>query len=131
MKHKDHIIIKKVLDYCVQCEEARAMFGDAFEQFCSVSVFQNSCCMCILQIGELCKILSDEFKEQHLEVPWRQWCGIRDVFAHQYSNIDYESAWATIQEDVTALKEFCQQQLDNVQEPAENASEQTQGQETM
>lgn len=37
-------------------------------------------------------------------IPWRAWCGIRDVFAHQYSNIDYDVAWETLQTDLPQLK---------------------------
>lgn len=38
-------------------------------------------------------------------IPWKEWCGIRDVFAHQYSNLDHQSAWDTIQNDLPELKE--------------------------
>ena len=115
MKHKDIIILKKIRDYCNQCEEAVDMFENDFEKFKSVSVFQNSCCMCILQIGELCKAVSDELITEAPDIPWKQWCGIRDIFAHQYSNIDYESAWDTIHEDVPALKEKADELLDKQQ----------------
>jgi len=37
-------------------------------------------------------------------IPWKEWCGIRDIFAHQYSNLDIQSAWETIQNDVPELK---------------------------
>lgn len=113
MKHKDYMVLKKILDYCNQCEEARTMFQDDFEQFNSVSVFQNSCCMCILQIGELCKVISDELRNEVKDVPWKEWCGIRDIFAHQYSNIDYQSAWDTIQEDMPRLKQRVEELLES------------------
>ena len=105
MKNKDIIILKKILDYCKQVSEACEMFGNDYEKFVSVSVFQNACCMCILQIGELCKVISDELRETETDIPWKEWCGIRDIFAHQYSNLDYQSAWDTIQNDLPELKE--------------------------
>lgn len=104
MKDKDTVILNKILSYCNQCEEACEMFENDFEKFKSVSVFHNSCCMCILQIGELCKLLSVQLKESQSSVKWKEWCGIRDVFAHQYSNLDYDSAWDTIQNDLKDLK---------------------------
>lgn len=103
MKNKDFIILKKILVYCNQVEEACEMFGKNYYSFSVNSVFQNACCMCILQIGELCKILSNEAKEEQKHIPWRSWCGIRDVFAHQYSNIDFQSAWDTIIDDLPLL----------------------------
>lgn len=60
--------------------------------------------MCILQIGELCKAVSDEMRTEETAVPWKEWCGIRDIFAHQYSNLDIQSAWDTIQNDVLKLQ---------------------------
>jgi uncharacterized protein with HEPN domain len=104
MKNKDIIILNKIIDYCIQTEEACSMFNNSYDEFCKKSVFQNACCMCILQIGELCKIISQELREEVKEIPWKEWCGIRDVFAHQYSNLDFESAWETIQQDLPKLK---------------------------
>jgi len=48
--------------------------------------------------------LSEELKTQANDVPWKSWCGIRDIFAHQYSNLDIQSAWDTIQHDLPELK---------------------------
>lgn len=93
MKSKDTIILKKILDYCRQVDDACAMFDNNYSRFVENSVFHNACCMCILQIGELCKVVSAELCNEEPAVPWKAWCGIRDVFAHQYSNLDYQSAW--------------------------------------
>lgn len=104
MKNKDVIILKKIIDYCNQAEEASQMFHNDYEAFIKNSVYTNACCMCVLQIGELCKLISHELREEKKNIPWRQWCGIRDIFAHQYSNLDYQSAWDTIQIDLPELK---------------------------
>lgn len=104
MKNKDVVILKKILNYCMQIKEACDMFGNDYNQFVNNSVFQNACCMCILQIGELCKAVSDEMRTEETVVPWKEWCGIRDIFAHQYSNLDIQSAWDTIQNDVLKLQ---------------------------
>lgn len=104
MKSKDVIILKKILDYCRQLDEACDMFDNDYNNFLSNSVFRNACCMCILQIGELCKVISEELRIQEKSVPWKEWCGIRDIFAHQYSNLDCQSAWITIQHDLPELK---------------------------
>ncbi len=104
MKSKDVTILRKILDYCRQLEEACDMFSNDYNAFVGNSVFQNACCMCILQIGELCKVISEELRMQEKAVPWKEWCGIRDIFAHQYSNLDCQAAWDTIQQDLPELK---------------------------
>ena len=105
MKDKDVIVLKKIIDYCNQVDEACALFNNNYDIFLSNSVFQNACCMCVLQIGELCKVISEELRNEERAVPWKEWCGIRYIFAHQYSNLDCQSAWGTIQEDLPELKD--------------------------
>ena len=95
--------------------EACEMFGNDYDKFINVSVFQNACCMCILQIGELCKVVSDDLRMTEKNIPWKEWCGIRDVFAHQYSNLDHQSAWDTIQNDLPELKENIERILQSLQ----------------
>lgn len=104
MKNKDRIILIKILNYCSQIKEACDMFHNDYRNFVENSVFQNACCMCILQIGELCKAVSDEMRTGEPAIPWKEWCGIRDIFAHQYSNLDHQSAWDTVQYDVPELE---------------------------
>ena len=116
MKHRDIIVIRKILQYCSQIEEAMNMFHSDYETFENNSVFQNACCMCVLQIGEMAKVLSNECKQKYKERPWREWCGIRDIFAHQYSNLYISSAWATLINDVPALKERCRKILEMLSE---------------
>lgn len=116
MKNRDIIILTKILQYCAQVGEAMEMFNSDYEVFITNSVFQNSCCMCVLQIGELTKVVSDECKARNYDVPWREWCGIRDVFAHQYSNLDVTSAWETLKNDIQILKRRCKEILDEISE---------------
>lgn len=114
MKNKDSIILKKILEYCAQVTEACDMFGNEYDKFVNISVFQNACCMCILQIGELCKVVSEELREKEKKIQWREWCGIRDIFAHQYSNLDYQSAWDTVQKDLPELRAEVERILKNM-----------------
>lgn len=55
-------------------------------------------------IGEAAKHLSDEFQEQHQNIPWRQVMSMRDRLVHEYFNVDTELVWKTIQSDLPALK---------------------------
>lgn len=72
MKNKDIIILKKILEYCNQVSDACTMFNNSYDKFVNISVFQNACCMCILQIGELCKVVSSELRESESVIPWKE-----------------------------------------------------------
>lgn len=116
MKDKNHMVLTKILKYCRHIEDSRERFGDTYDNFLSDFSYQNDCCMSILQIGELCKAISMEFRASHTDIRWREWCGIRDIMAHKYDEIDLEIAWDTIKEDTPKLKEQVQTILDVMEE---------------
>lgn len=105
MKNRDDAILRKITTYCDETEAAINMFGEDINVFIDNSIFRNACCMPILQIGELCKLVSEEFRVKYATVDWRGWCGIRDIMAHQYVNLDYEKAWTIIVKDRAVLKD--------------------------
>ena len=41
-------------------------------------------------IGEATKRLSNEFRLQHAEIPWKQMAGMRDVITHDYDEVDLD-----------------------------------------
>lgn len=40
-------------------------------------------------IGEATKRLSQEIRQQHAEIPWREIAGMRDVIVHKYDQVDF------------------------------------------
>lgn len=71
--------------------------------------------MCILQIGELVSNLTDKFKEAHSAVPWRQIRSMRNIVAHHYGEIDSETLWDVILDDIPSLKKYCQAVCEDLQ----------------
>ncbi len=59
--------------------------------------------MPILQIGELAKMLSVEFLNEYVEIPWKLIMRMRDIVAHHYGSIDYEIVWNTSVSDIPQL----------------------------
>jgi uncharacterized protein with HEPN domain len=47
----------------------------------------------IAVIGEAIKRLSQEFRQQHPEIPWRDIAGMRDVLIHKYDQVDFDVIW--------------------------------------
>lgn len=103
---KDKSILEKINKYCCMLDETMEEYESSYEKFKSSHIFQNSACMCLLQIGELCKYLTKEFRDKNNGVDWKGWCGLRDVFAHQYGGLDIDENWSTIIEDYPILKEY-------------------------
>lgn len=56
-------------------------------------------------IGEAARRVSDSFKADHPEVPWRQIVAQRHVIAHEYGEIKQERLWLVATRDVPKLSE--------------------------
>lgn len=70
-------------------------------------MFQDACCMCVVQIGELVSQLSDEVKAQNRSIPWRIIKDTRNFYVHAYGSIDISSVWNTLVQDIPALQIAC------------------------
>ncbi|KKS14067.1 hypothetical protein A2643_03700 [Candidatus Nomurabacteria bacterium RIFCSPHIGHO2_01_FULL_39_220] len=57
-------------------------------------------------IGEAAKNLSEEFKENNKQIPWRDVAGLRDKIIHHYFDVDYQTIWDIVQKDLPELKEI-------------------------
>ena len=55
-------------------------------------------------IGEAAKNLSEKFKEETKEIPWREVVGLRDKIIHHYFDVDYKTIWDIIQNDLPELE---------------------------
>lgn len=74
-------------------------------------MFQDACCMCVVQIGELVSQLSDAVKQQNTSIPWRVIKDTRNFYVHSYGSIDIPSVWDTLLNDIPMLKTACEQIL--------------------
>ncbi len=100
-------ILEHMVSYCNQIEETVDRFGNEYTLFASDAIYRNAAALCILQIGELVGKLTDEFREAHPAVPWRQIKAMRNIVAHSYGTVDPETTWEIITEDIPELKRYC------------------------
>jgi len=61
---------------------------------------------CIEIIGEAAKNISETFKKEHPEIPWRLMIAQRNVIAHEYGEIKQERMWALVETRVSELIEL-------------------------
>lgn len=57
----------------------------------------------LLNIGEFCTRLSDQFKGKYPEIPWKEIIGMRTQLAHAYHLIDADIVWNAASISVPAL----------------------------
>ena len=57
----------------------------------------------LLVLGEAGKRLSQEFRAEHKEIPWKKIVGMRDKLIHEYDDVDLDEVWKTVNSDVPRL----------------------------
>ena len=85
--------VHRILSYTTEGEHA----------FMSDSKTQDAVIRNIEIIGEATKKLSDEFKNKHVDVPWKQMAGIRNILIHHYFGVKLELVWQVVVRDLPAL----------------------------
>lgn len=104
---RDTDLLQHIARYCDDAMDAVHAAGSE-TVFLKNRLYQHAVAMCILEIGELAKRISDEFVEKHPEIPWRSVRRMRDMYAHHYHKTDPHQLWTTAVIDLPALKAFCE-----------------------
>ena len=102
------MILQKIILYCQRIANNLARYEYSFAAFKEDALFQDACCMCVVQIGELVALLSDAVKQQNTAVPWRMIKDTRNFYVHSYGAIDVRAVWDTLEQDIPALKSACE-----------------------
>ena len=107
LSERDAGVLRHIIKYCDEIEEAFQAFGNNEETFINNSVFKNAVSMPVQQIGELTKHLTDDFITDHSEIPWKEIKGMREWFAHNYWGMNLHVIWTTASVDLPPLRSFC------------------------
>jgi len=67
-------------------------------------------------IGEATKNLSQSFRDQHPDIPWRDMVGTRDRLTHHYFGINQEIVWQIVEHDLPGLQSQIEQVIRNFAE---------------
>ena len=101
MKGRDASILEKMLS---EISIAQSMMADiCLDAFLEDEKLKRAVCMTVINVGELTKNLSDEFRNAHREIPWKAIAGFRDIAAHKYQTLRMEDVYATVSGDFPAL----------------------------
>ena len=57
-------------------------------------------------IGEAARMLTDEFKSAHPDVPWLSIANMRNFLVHEYFQVDNDTIWSVIHGDIIELREY-------------------------
>jgi uncharacterized protein with HEPN domain len=108
-KRDDLVFLGDVLDAINRIEEYTDRVGK--ESFLDNSMMQDAVMHQIEIIGEASNNISDEFQEEHPELPWMQMRAIRNKIVHDYREVNLEIIWDTVKNDLPILKALIRKTL--------------------
>ena len=113
MQHRDEIILQKIIS---EIEKSFIFFGDnTLEDFLDNEILQYAVGMISINIGELVKNLSDDFRKNNSQVAWKSAAQFRDIVAHKYETLRMVDVYKTVKEDFPELKKQIEEILENEQ----------------
>jgi uncharacterized protein with HEPN domain len=86
--------IENALDYSA---------GMTFEQFVDDRKTIDAVVRNFIVIGEAASHLSDDFIENHPDLPWREMRDMRNIVVHEYFGVDNLIVWETLQKNLPPL----------------------------
>ena len=74
------------------------------EQFSASSMIFSACVRQVAIVGEASARLSENLRNEHPEVTWKQIIGMRNIIIHDYFGVSIQFVWSTIENNLPDLK---------------------------
>jgi uncharacterized protein with HEPN domain len=103
MKENDNLHLRHILESIEKINRLTESKRDGLD-FSSDEAVYNASLYLLATIGEAVSSLSDGFKEEHTQVPWKNVEGMRNILIHEYLNVSPIIVWKTIQERLPELE---------------------------
>lgn len=82
----------------------RYIANKSYEEFMADDELIDAIMFRFIQLIENIKNVSDEFKEEHNDIPWGEILGFRNGIVHEYGKTDYTIVYETATQDLENLK---------------------------
>ena len=101
MNDKDKVIMQKMLKYAR--ESLLYVEGMDYDAFIADSKTLSATAFVLGQIGELARVVSDEFQATASSIKWRGMRGLRNRIVHDYESVDLKMLWDVMHTDLPEL----------------------------
>jgi uncharacterized protein with HEPN domain len=102
MVKADIIILQKIIKEINFLETSTKNME--FQTFLTTEMTRRAAAMTLINIGELTRHLSEEFKNAAQDIPFKEISALRNVTAHRYEEVRFDYVWDTIKRDIPSLK---------------------------
>jgi uncharacterized protein with HEPN domain len=94
--------IRDILDSIAHIDKYSAQ---GYSTFVQSELIQTWIIHHILIIGEAVSRLSEEIRNRHPEIPWRQMITMRNILVHVYFKVGKDEVWNVVESDLPKLKQ--------------------------
>lgn len=96
-----------LLDILIAARKAQSFLeGITWEAFEQSELHQSAVMRPLEIVGEAARLVSQETRDAHPEIPWSQMIGMRNRLIHEYFRVDLVTVWETVQSDLPRLIEL-------------------------
>jgi uncharacterized protein with HEPN domain len=87
--------------------------GMNYDVFCHDEKSKRAVTQTLLNIGEMERSLTEDFKTKYNHIPWRTIRKTRNVIAHEYGAVNFDVIWQTAIDDIPGLIKMMEDILNN------------------
>ena len=113
MKSKDLFRLEHILESIEKIQHLVSKLN-TLENFETEWIEQDALIRNFEIIGEASNHISNEIKEQFLEVSWKELKGMRNFITHEYFGLQLDTIWETAIYDLPILKEQIQKIIESL-----------------
>ena len=95
---------EKLYDILEAIENIEKYSAQGHEEYNRNELIQTWIIHHVLVIGEAASRLSEEIRQRHPEVPWRQMIVMRNILVHAYFRVEEDEVWNVVEHDLPKLK---------------------------
>ena len=99
--------MNKVIEYTINI---------SFDEFVKKTMIHDAVIRQIEIIGEASKNISEKFKNENDNIPWKRMAGMRDKVIHEYFGVRLNLIWKASIEDIPALKNIVLEIIRKIEE---------------
>lgn len=100
-------------DILAACDNILDFVGDMkYESFAGDKKTISAVLRELSVIGEAARKVTDDFRENHSDIPWEKIFGMRNKLIHDYMGVQLPIVWQTVQDDIPLLKNLVSLSLD-------------------
>ena len=102
MQRRDRIILTKIIS---EINVSFEILGNiSLENFLKDEKTKRAISMTVINIGELVKGLTPEFRLANNHIVWKDIAGFRDIVAHRYETLRMEEVYNSVKNELPEIK---------------------------